>query len=71
MHIITCMFSKALTHGARKHCLQVVPHQDSTFLYTEPMTTVGLWWALEDCTKENGCLWAKPGMCRFVLPYPG
>lgn len=27
----------------------------------EPMTTVGLWWALEDCTKENGCLWAQPG----------
>lgn len=40
---------------------EVVPHQDSTFLYTEPMSTVGLWWALEDATKENGCLWALPG----------
>ena len=22
---------------------------------------IGLWWPLEDCTKENGCLWAVPG----------
>ena len=22
---------------------------------------LGFWWALEDCTKENGCLWAVPG----------
>ncbi|KAF5835583.1 hypothetical protein DUNSADRAFT_7185 [Dunaliella salina] len=46
---------------------EVVPHQDSTFLYTEPMTTVGLWWALEDCTKENGCLWAQPGIHKQGL----
>jgi hypothetical protein len=39
---------------------QVVPHQDSTFIYTEPLSCVGLWWALEDATKENGCLWAQP-----------
>ena len=36
-------------------------HQDSTFLYTEPDTCIGFWFALEDATKENGCLWAKPG----------
>jgi phytanoyl-CoA hydroxylase len=36
-------------------------HQDSTFLYTEPASCVGFWFALEDATKENGCLWAKPG----------
>eukprot|EP00218_Dolichomastix_sp_CCMP3274_P009839 CAMPEP_0170144250 /NCGR_PEP_ID=MMETSP0033_2-20121228/13382_1 /TAXON_ID=195969 /ORGANISM="Dolichomastix tenuilepis, Strain CCMP3274" /LENGTH=283 /DNA_ID=CAMNT_0010380741 /DNA_START=11 /DNA_END=862 /DNA_ORIENTATION=- len=39
---------------------EVVPHQDSTFLHTEPTTCLGLWWALEDATKENGCLWASP-----------
>ena len=39
---------------------EVVPHQDNTFLYTEPTTCVGLWLALEDATKENGCLWALP-----------
>eukprot|EP00039_Didymoeca_costata_P009533 m.126517 g.126517 ORF g.126517 m.126517 type:complete len:311 (-) comp14518_c0_seq3:118-1050(-) len=41
---------------------EVTPHQDSTFLYTEPQTTcLGLWLALEDATLENGCLWARPG----------
>jgi len=36
-------------------------HQDSTFLYTEPNTCIGFWFALEDATIDNGCLWAKPG----------
>jgi phytanoyl-CoA hydroxylase len=36
-------------------------HQDATFLYTEPMSVVGFWFALEDATRENGCLWALPG----------
>jgi len=36
-------------------------HQDASFLYTEPASCVGFWFALEDATKENGCLWAKPG----------
>src|SRR3546814_4438364 len=36
-------------------------HHDSTFLYTEPPSVVGLWFALEDATLENGCLWALPG----------
>jgi phytanoyl-CoA hydroxylase len=38
------------------------PHvQDGAFLYTRPQSVVGFWWALEDCTLHNGCLWAKPG----------
>jgi len=40
---------------------EVTCHQDSTFLYTEPNNIVGLWFALEDATLENGCLWAIPG----------
>jgi len=36
-------------------------HQDATFLYTEPHSCIGFWFALEDATIENGCLWAKPG----------
>jgi phytanoyl-CoA hydroxylase len=40
---------------------EVVPHQDSSFLATEPLTVTGLWLALEDATLENGCLWALPG----------
>lgn len=22
---------------------------------------IGFWWALDDCTLDNGCLWAVPG----------
>jgi phytanoyl-CoA hydroxylase len=40
---------------------EVTCHQDATFIYTEPLRMVGLWFALEDATIENGCLWAIPG----------
>lgn len=40
---------------------EVTCHQDATFLYTEPVSVVGLWFALEDASEENGCLWAIPG----------
>ena len=40
---------------------EVVCHQDSTFLYTEPESVVGFWVALEDAKIENGCLWVAPG----------
>ncbi|KAL8137582.1 hypothetical protein V2J09_003583 [Rumex salicifolius] len=40
---------------------EVVPHQDNSFLYTEPTTCTGLWLALEDATTVNGCVWAIPG----------
>jgi phytanoyl-CoA hydroxylase len=40
---------------------EVTCHQDATFLYTEPLSVVGLWFALEDASVENGCLWAIPG----------
>lgn len=42
---------------------EVVPHQDSAFLSTDPPSCIGLWFALEDANKENGCLWCvlQPG----------
>jgi len=40
---------------------EVVPHQDSTFLYTHPPSCVGAWFSLEDATVHNGCLWILPG----------
>lgn len=41
---------------------EVTPHQDATFLYTEPLGRVmGVWIALEDATIDNGCLWFIPG----------
>lgn len=42
-------------------------HQDSTFLYTEPGSCVGFWFALEDATVQNGCMWAQPGGHRTSL----
>lgn len=42
-------------------------HQDSTFLYTEPESCVGFWFALEDATVKNGCMWAKPGGHKTTL----
>ncbi|PVV04452.1 hypothetical protein BB560_001050 [Smittium megazygosporum] len=39
----------------------VPPHQDSSFLYTEPPSARGFWFALEDCTLSNGCLEYIPG----------
>ncbi len=46
---------------------EVTCHQDSTFLYTDPIDILGLWLALEDATTENGCLWAIPGAHRSGL----
>ena len=45
----------------------VSPHQDSTFLHTKPMTTIGLWTPLQDATLENGCIWAVPRSHRAGL----
>ncbi|MDQ3920244.1 MAG: phytanoyl-CoA dioxygenase family protein [Acidobacteriota bacterium] len=46
---------------------EVTCHQDATFLYTEPQSTTGLWFALEDATRENGCLWALAGGHKLGL----
>lgn len=40
---------------------EVGAHQDGAFLYTNPQTCIGFWWALDDCHVNNGCLWAVPG----------
>jgi ectoine hydroxylase-related dioxygenase (phytanoyl-CoA dioxygenase family) len=40
---------------------EVPGHIDSTFLYTDPPSCTGLWFALEDCTLSNGCIYFAPG----------
>lgn len=40
---------------------EVVCHQDSTYIYTEPESCIGFWFALEDATLENGCMHFIPG----------
>jgi len=42
-------------------------HQDATFLYTEPISVKGFWFALEDASLENGCMWTIPGGHRNDL----
>ncbi|KAI9509172.1 phytanoyl-CoA dioxygenase, partial [Russula earlei] len=40
---------------------EVPEHNDSTFLYTSPLTALGFWIALEQCSRENGALSFLPG----------
>jgi phytanoyl-CoA hydroxylase len=42
-------------------------HQDAAFLYTTPITVTGLWIALDDAGRDNGCLMALPGAHRGPL----
>ncbi len=46
---------------------EVVCHQDSTYIYTEPESCTGFWFALEDATIENGCMCFIPGQHRGPL----
>lgn len=46
---------------------EVVCHQDSTYIYTEPESCIGFWFALEDATLENGCMHFIPGGHKTAL----
>jgi phytanoyl-CoA hydroxylase len=46
---------------------EVNPHQDATFLYTEPVSVVGFWFALEDADAHNGAMLAIPGSHKGPL----
>jgi phytanoyl-CoA hydroxylase len=36
-------------------------HQDATYFDTDPVSVTTFWFALEDATLDNGCMWAEPG----------
>ncbi len=42
-------------------------HQDASFFVTTPHTVTTFWFALEDATLDNGCLWVQPGGQRTPL----
>lgn len=42
-------------------------HQDASYLITEPSSVAGVWVAIEDAHKNNGCLWVQPGGHRSPL----
>lgn len=48
---------------------EVACHQDSSFIHTEPDSLIGLWFALEEASIENGCLWVFPGAHQKGLKY--
>ena len=37
-------------------------HQDASFFATTPQTVLTFWFALEDATLDNGCLWVADGL---------
>ena len=61
------LFSKPARHGG-----VVAWHQDySYWTRTQPMTHLTCWIALDDATRENGCLQYVPGSHRWdLLPKP-
>jgi len=36
-------------------------HQDTGFFYTTPQSVTTFWFAIDDATLENGCIWVEPG----------
>ncbi len=46
---------------------EVVCHQDSTYLYTEPGSCVGFWFAIDDADEENGAMAFIPGAHKGPL----
>jgi phytanoyl-CoA hydroxylase len=44
---------------------EVVCHTDHTYLWTDPPSATGFWFAIDDATTENGCMWALPGGHRL------
>jgi phytanoyl-CoA hydroxylase len=48
---------------------EVPTHQDATFLYTEPQSAIGYWYALENCTADNGALEFVPGSHKSTPVY--
>jgi len=42
-------------------------HQDGSYLISEPASVMGIWIAIEDANRDNGCLWVQPGGHRSPL----
>ena len=46
---------------------EVTCHTDHTYLWTEPQSVFGFWFAIDDATRDNGCMWAVPGGHRLPV----
>ena len=45
-------------------------HQDESYVPTRDKSLTSIWVALEDATRENGCLWVVPESHRMGFMYP-
>ena len=45
-------------------------HQDEVYIPTRDRSLTGAWYALDDATVENGCMWILPGSHRTGYLYP-
>jgi phytanoyl-CoA hydroxylase len=48
---------------------EVTSHVDHTYLWTDPQSVIGFWFAIDDATTQNGCMWALPGGHRLPIKY--
>ena len=46
---------------------EVACHTDHTYLWTDPTSAIGFWFAIDDATTGNGCMWALPGGHRLPV----
>lgn len=44
-------------------------HQDSPYWPIEPMDLCSCWFAIDDATLDNGCMWVIPGEHKRALPH--
>jgi phytanoyl-CoA hydroxylase len=42
-------------------------HQDASFLASQPQSVIAYWFALDEATRDNGCMWVQPGGHRGPL----
>ena len=42
-------------------------HQDASYLHTKPRSVTGIWVAIDDADRQNGCLWMCPKAHRSPL----
>ena len=40
---------------------EIKPHQDCSYIITEPASCIGIWVAMEEASSENACMYAVPG----------
>ena len=45
-------------------------HQDNFYLLAQPATCIAAWTAIDDATRDNGCLWVVPGSHRGDILCP-